>query len=95
MRLSYTQEALHELAAAVQYYQSCSEGLGREFFQRVEDAEEDILNHPEAWRSLGEPYRRKLLKQFPYGVIYHQPAPDWIEVVAVMHLYRKPDYWRE
>jgi hypothetical protein len=35
-----------------------------------------------------------LLKQFPYGLVYHQPESDWIEVVAVMHLHREPDYWR-
>jgi hypothetical protein len=51
--------------------------------------------HPNAWRSLGASYRRKLLKQFPYGLVYHQPEPGWIEVVAVMHLHREPDYWRK
>lgn len=61
----------------------------------MEAAEEDIVLHPNAWRSLGEPYRRKLLTQFPYCLIYHQPAPDWIEIVAVMHLHREPDYWRK
>ncbi len=95
MRLTYTAEARLELAEAVSYYKSCRKELGREFFQRIEDAEEDILRHPQAWRSLGEPYRRKLLKQFPYGLIYHLPALDWIEVVAVMHLHREPDYWRK
>lgn len=93
-RLTYTQEALLELSEAVKYYRSCREGLGREFYQRVISAEEDILLHPEAWRSLGAPYRRKLLTQFPYGLIYHQPEPDWIEIVAVMHLHREPNYWR-
>ena len=42
----------------------------------------------------GAAYRRKLLQQFPYGLVYHQPEPDWVEVVAVMHLHREPDYWR-
>ena len=95
MRLTYTHEALQELAEAVQHYKDCREGLGHEFYQRIEAAEEDILNHPEAWRSLGGPYRRRLLKQFPFGIIYHRPAPDWVEIVAVMHLHRKPDYWRK
>lgn len=95
MRLTYTQEARLELAEAVSYYKSCRPGLGREFYQRVESAEDDIINHPEAWLSLGQPWRRKLLKQFPYGLVYHQPEPHWIEIVAVMHLHREPDYWRK
>lgn len=95
MRLTYTAEARLELVDATRYYHGCRVELGREFFQRIQDAEEDIIRHPQAWRSLGEPYRRKLLKQFPYGLIYHLPAPGWIEVVAVMHLHREPDYWRK
>ncbi len=95
MKLTYTKEARLELVDAVSYYESCRSRLGREFFQRIQSAEEDILRHPEAWRRLGGPYRRKLLQQFPYGLIYHQPEPAWVEVVAVMHLHREPDYWRK
>ena len=95
MRLTYTHEARLELVDATTYYGGCRKGLGREFYQRIVAAEEDILDHPQAWRSLGGPYRRKLLKQFPYGLIYHEPEPGWIEIVAVMHLHREPDYWRK
>jgi len=95
MRLTYLDEALHELAGAVGYYADCGKELSQRFYQYVEAAEEDIINHPEASRSVGPPYRRKLLRQFPYGLIYHQPESDWIEVVAVTHLHREPDYWRK
>jgi hypothetical protein len=44
---------------------------------------------------MGGGFRRKLLSRFPYGLLYHCPEPDWIKVVAVMHLHRKPDYWRD
>ncbi|MFN0079360.1 MAG: type II toxin-antitoxin system RelE/ParE family toxin [Prosthecobacter sp.] len=95
MRLTYTAEARLEMGEAAGYYRSCRKELARAFKQRIEAAEDDIIQHPEAWRSLGDPYRRKLLKQFPYGLVYHQPESGWIEVVAVMHLHREPDYWRE
>ncbi len=95
MRLSYTAEALLEMSEAASYYRSCRKELARAFKQRIEVAEEEVMLHPNAWRSLGAPYRRKLLKQFPYGLVYHQPEPGWIEVVAVMHLHREPDYWRK
>lgn len=95
MRLTYSAEARHELAEATSYYKSCRKELGGEFFQRIQSAEEDIILHPDAWRGLGGPYRRKLLKQFPYGLVYHRPEPGWVEVVAVMHLHREPDYWRK
>lgn len=93
MRLTYTEEARLEMAEAASYYLSCGKELAREFKQRIVAAEDDIIRHPEAWRSLGTPYRRKLLQQFPYGLVYHLAEPNWIEVIAVMHLHREPYYW--
>lgn len=95
MRLTYLQEAELELTEAVTYYSRHQDSLGRVFFGRVKEAEDEILQYPEAWYRLSDRYRRKLLAQFPYGLIYHQPAPDWIEVVAVMHLHRQPNYWQK
>ncbi len=94
MRLIYISEARLEIIEAGECYQSISKELAREFRQRLAAALEDIRRNPETWRSLDEKYRRKLMKQFPYGVIYHLPEPDCIEVVAVMHFSREPDYWR-
>jgi hypothetical protein len=34
------------------------------------------------------------LQQFPYGVAYHEVETGCLEIVAVMHLHREPDYWR-
>jgi hypothetical protein len=49
---------------------------------------------PEAWHPLTPNVRRCRLSRFPYGVLYvHEP--DGIVVVAVMHMHRNPDYWRD
>ena len=95
MRLTYIEEARVELLDTAAYYQRCRKGLGRQFAQEVEVAEDAILANPEAWRDVGDGFRRKLLQRFPYGLVYHFPEPDWIEIVAVMHLHRQPDYWRD
>lgn len=94
MRLIYTREARLEITDAGSYYRRISPGLAREFKQRLLTALEEIRKHPESWRKLDEKYRRKLMKQFPFGVVYHQPEEGCIEIVAVMHLHREPDYWR-
>lgn len=94
MRIIYTLEARIEIVEAGTYYRRISKGLAKEFKQRLIAAVEDIRRHPEAWRKLDDKYRRKLLKQFPYGVVYHPCEPGCIEIVAVMHLHREPDYWR-
>jgi plasmid stabilization system protein ParE len=46
--------------------------------------------HPEAETDI----RRVLAHRFPYGVLY-VPRGNSIIVLAVMHLRRQPDYWRE
>jgi hypothetical protein len=95
MRLTYIEEARAEFLEAVAYYEECREGLGQQFHELVQVAEDAILRNHEAWQNLGGGFRRKLLSRFPYGLVYHCPQLDWIEVVAVMHLHRKPDYWRD
>lgn len=94
MRLVYTYEARLEILEAAAYYRRVSKELAQEFKQRLTGALEGIKRNPETWRRLDEKYQRKLMKQFPYGVIYHRPESDCIEVVCVMHLNREPDYWR-
>ena len=34
-----------------------------------------------------------LVKRFPYGVVYNYENEE-ISILAVMHLYREPDYWK-
>jgi len=94
MRLIYIDEARLEITEAGAYYRRISKELAQEFKQRLMSALDAIKHNPETWRHLDEKYQRKLLKQFPYGVIYHQLEADCIEIVAVMHLNREPDYWR-
>jgi hypothetical protein len=49
---------------------------------------------PEAWHPLGEGVRRCGLSRFPYGLIYTIDEGD-ILVLAVAHLHRRQDYWRD
>jgi len=38
--------------------------------------------------------RRHLTDRFPYGVVY-LVEPDYVWIVAVMHLHREPGYWHK
>lgn len=76
------------------YYRRISKELAREFKQRLTAALEDIKRNPETWSSMDDKYHRKLMKQFPCGVIYHLPKTGYVEVVAVIHFSREPDYGR-
>jgi len=95
MKLVYLPEARIEVLAAVTYYHSCADRLAADFFRHLQKAEHEILEWPEFWRPVGGGFRRKLLERFPYAMIYHQLPEDVLEVVAVMHQKRRPDYWRK
>ena len=54
----------------------------------------DIRDFPAAHPPLDETYRRKLVQVFPFGLIYRVDGLK-ITIVAVMHLTRRPGYWRK
>lgn len=94
MRIRFEIEAAAELAEAVAYYNGLLPGLGSEFAAEVRGGLHRIEEHPNAWPLIEDDIRRYRLNRFPYGFVYmiHQSE---IVVLAVMHLHRKPDYWKE
>jgi hypothetical protein len=46
------------------------------------------------YREMDPPARRHFSLDFPYAVIFLQ-KPEHIWIVAVMHMNRRPGYWRE
>ncbi|MDF0674871.1 MAG: type II toxin-antitoxin system RelE/ParE family toxin [Nitrospira sp.] len=86
--------AEEEMIAAAQYYQCQSAGLGSEFLSEVERTVAAILVHPEAAPKVKKDIRRRLLKRFPFGILY-AVAADEVVIVAVMHLRRRPGYWED
>lgn len=49
---------------------------------------------PEAYPVFDEPVRRCLLGRFPHGVLYVL-LQDEVVILAIMHLKRKPGYWKQ
>jgi plasmid stabilization system protein ParE len=58
----------------------------------VESAFDQIRRHPTLWRIMKGQFRRYLVHQFPYAVIYAVEGRT-IYIAAIMHLKRKPGYW--
>jgi len=86
--------ARYELLSALRFYEGQATGLGLAFLSEVERCIELIVQHPQVGPTLGGDTRRQLVRRFPFGVLY-RIGKDEITVVAVMHLRRKPDYWRD
>jgi plasmid stabilization system protein ParE len=90
---SFHPEAKTEYLEAVQYYNQRRAGLGAEFSIEVEATIAQILNAPKRWPILEQDIRRCLTHRFPYGIIY-SIENDSVLILAVMHLSRKPGYWK-
>lgn len=85
--------ARQELLEATRYYNLESPGLGDTFLKEVERALASMLEHPEAASIIRGKVRRKLLRKFPYGILY-SVVPSGIRILAVMNQKRRPFYWQ-
>ena len=77
------------------WYEKRAEGLGTEFLVEVDGAIETVRESPMIWPFGDEDcgIRRYLVHRFPYGVVY-RVCDQIVQIIAVMHLRRHPDYWR-
>jgi plasmid stabilization system protein ParE len=82
-----------EFISAAQFYERQTEGLGLDFILTVQRTYERLLESPASGPPFGRRLRRVLVPKFPYGLVY-RVEPERIYIVAVMHLHRRPGYWR-
>jgi plasmid stabilization system protein ParE len=94
VRVRFLEIAEIELDEAVHWYGEQAPGLGDAFLIEVLSATDRITRFPEAWHPLADGIRRCRLSRFPYGLIYIIDDGD-ILVLAIAHLHRRPDYWRD
>ena len=92
-RAAFHEDAEREVIEAAQYYESRAAGLGLSFLLDVEDVVEQIRANPTAFQCIAGEVRHKLLRRFPYSVLY-AIEPDRIRILAVGHQRRRPGYWR-
>ncbi len=83
-----------EYREAVDYYEAERPGLGGDFVDDLTHTLQRIVSFPHAGVRLSRRTRRCLIRRFPYAIIY-QRRPGMILIVAVMHLKRHPDSWRD
>ncbi|MGH7430173.1 MAG: type II toxin-antitoxin system RelE/ParE family toxin [Candidatus Methylomirabilaceae bacterium] len=86
--------AEEEMIAAACYYESQSKGLGTDFLAEVQRTLVTITAHPKAAPRVKKDIRRRLLRRFPFGVLYSIRDSE-IVILAVMHLHRRPGYWQD
>ena len=94
MNISFVDFAKVELDEAAAYYDNQRSGLGDEFRDEVRRVTDRILEDPTSLPKYTQNSRMCRTHRFPYGIIY-QIRQDQIRIVAVMHLHRDSDYWKD
>ena len=94
MTVVFHRLAERELIAAAKSYETRAPGLGADFIRQVERTLSEIVANPDAGTLFaGSRIRRRLLRRFPFGLVYQRDTEN-ILVIAVMHLHRRPGYWK-
>lgn len=86
-------EADEELAAAAIWYEERQPGLGNDFLNEFERTLRRVVARPERWRNFRGDNRKLNFNRFPYAIVYSVHS-DTLYIKAVMHLHRRPFYWR-
>jgi len=86
--------AKQDVRDIVTYYNTEEPGLGYEFWDEVLACLRRIQRNPRAWTDIGGGVRRCITHRFPYGILFEIRDGKAI-VVAVMHLRRHPQAWRD
>ena len=86
-------EADSDIQAAFNRYEDNQEGRGEVFIRHLDAAFALLRQHPEIAPTYAHPYRRMLIRDFPYGIFY-QVLPTRIVVSAVMDLRQDPQLIR-
>lgn len=87
-------EILNELRA----YRAESELLAERLWEDIQAIANMIATHPRIGGRVQRPrvrgaVRRFPLRHFPFFIIYREHA-DYVEIVALAHMSRKPNYWK-
>jgi plasmid stabilization system protein ParE len=93
LKTEFLPEADEEFREAARYYESEAPGVGIAFVVEVHKTVADIVGFPLAVQIVRLDIRKKVLRHFPYNVLY-SIEPDKIVIVAVAHQRRRPNYWR-
>jgi len=92
MKIRFLTPAEFEMFEASVYYETQATDLGDNFLDIIEEATNEIAQNPRIWPKIYQGVRRRLVRRFPYSVLYCIHA-DEVIVVAIMHQKQRPNYW--
>jgi toxin ParE1/3/4 len=94
MNLRFDPAARAEYVSAAERYKAEGGERGHEFAREFRTALDMILAFPRSYAADASGARKKLLRQFPYTIVY-RATDETIEIIACAHNRREPGYWRD
>ena len=92
MEVEIHPDAVSEIREAALYYQAQQIGLGERFLSTVQESLTRISNFPESFPVVANNVRQCKVARFPYAIVYRLQV-NYIQVIALAHSRRKPQYW--
>jgi len=86
--------AEEEFLLGAQYYEEQEPGLGSRFIAAVKVAVRVAANSPHIHRKTIGDCRKCRVVRYPYALIFRE-YNDKLQIIAVMHMKRRPGYWKE
>lgn len=86
----FSKLAKREIDSAAQWYENRQDGLGAQFYRRVDEAAEKIEFNPEGFQKLYKDLRRVNLEQFKDWGIWFRILPDNSLVITCLSGRRHP-----
>ena len=93
MRFLFHPLAEKEYESAFEYYLEISPDVAKSFVELVESGIKKVCEFPKTWPVVEEDIHRFLLHRFPFG-IYYSIEKNHILILAIMHMSRHPNYWK-
>lgn len=87
-------DAEAEFLAAIEHYSTRSEGLADRFYLEIRRVVTEIETRPRRHGPWRHGTRRLRARRFPYVAIFAERSAH-LQIVAIAHVKRRPDYWRE
>lgn len=79
-----------EIAAAFDWHEQRSDGLGGEFLRALAAASEQLTRNPRAFPPSRGRFRRLWLRRFPYALHFELLSEQRVSVLACLRHHRSP-----
>lgn len=87
-------DAVRDVEDGIAFYSRRSLIAAERFLTEVEQAVDLVAEAPGRWPLFRAGTRRFVMAAFPYSIIYREMRNE-IQVLAVAHAKRRPQYWRD